>query len=165
MSRGRRHLVALAAVVNYVYLRNPFVCGKNNQTDSGQIRKSIKPPAPKIQSLTNDNNISNKLKTLSCRRLETERCSVRNSDFSFRRKAQVRTYLHISFIRPYRCKGDTTRGKRKLKQGQKTAFPFPLMVSPLHTSSLNPYSHPFFIPLHFALRRVRTPFIYLHSLL
>ena len=84
-SRGRRHLVALAAVVNYVYLRNPFVCGKNNQTDSGQIRKSIKPPAPKIQSLTNDNNISNKLKTLSCRRLETERCSVRNGDFSFRR--------------------------------------------------------------------------------
>ena len=50
--------------------------------------------------------------------------------FGFRRKAQVRTYLHISFIRPYRCKGDTTRGKRKLKQGQKTAFPFPLMVSP-----------------------------------
>ena len=84
-SRGRRHLVALAAVVNYVYLRNPFVCGKNNQTDSGQIRKSIKPPAPKIQSLTNDNNISNKLKTLLCRRLETERCSVRNGDFSFRR--------------------------------------------------------------------------------
>ena len=49
-SRGQSHLVALAAVVNYVYLRNPFVCGKNNQTDSGQIRKSIKPPAPKIQS-------------------------------------------------------------------------------------------------------------------
>ena len=32
---------------------------------------------------------------------ETERRSVRNGDFSFRRKAQVRTYLHISFIRPY----------------------------------------------------------------
>ena len=40
----------------------------------------------------------------------------------------------------------------KLKQGQKTAFPFPLMVSPLHSSSLNPYSLPFFIPLHFACR-------------
>ena len=51
------------------------------------------------------------------------------------------------------CKGDTTRGKRKLKQGQKTAFPFPLMVSPLHSSSLHPYSLPFFIPLHFACRR------------
>ena len=58
----------------------------------------------------------------------------------------------ILFVRT-ECKGDTTRGKRKLKQGQKTAFPFPLMVSPLHTSSLNPYSLPFFIPLHFACRR------------
>ena len=77
--------------------------------------------------------------------------------FGFRRKAQVRTYLHISFIRPYRCKGDTTRGKRKLKQGQKTAFPFPLMVSPLHSSSLHPYSLPFFIPLHFACRRRPNP--------
>ena len=45
----------------------------------------------------------------------------------------------------------------KLKQGQKTAFPFPLMVSPLHTSSLNPYSLPFFIPLHFACRRRLNP--------
>ena len=45
----------------------------------------------------------------------------------------------------------------KLKQGQKTAFPFPLMVSPLQTSSLNPYSLPFFIPLHFACRRRPNP--------
>ena len=55
------------------------------------------------------------------------------------------------------CKGDTTRWKGKLKQGQKTAFPFPLMVSPLQTSSLNPYSLPFFIPLHFACRRRPNP--------
>ena len=47
----------------------------------------------------------------------------------------------------------------KLKPGQKTAFPFPLMVSPwlckrqALISSLNPYSLPFFIPLHFACRR------------
>ena len=46
----------------------------------------------------------------------------------------------------------------KLKPGQKTEFPFPLMVSPLHTSSLNPYSLPFFIPLHFACRRRPNPF-------
>ena len=46
----------------------------------------------------------------------------------------------------------------KLKQGQKTAFPFPLMVSPLRTSSLNPYSLPFFIPLHFACRWRPNPF-------
>ena len=52
----------------------------------------------------------------------------------------------------------------KLKQGQKTAFPFPLMVSPrlckrqALTSSLNPYSLPFFIPLHFACRRRPNPF-------
>ena len=89
--------------------------------------------------------------------LKPKCCSARNSISDFRRKAQVRTYLHISFIRPYRCKGDTTRGKRKLKQGQKTAFPFPLMVSPLHTSSLNPYSLPFFIPLRFACRRRPNP--------
>ena len=62
------------------------------------------------------------------------------------------------FIKSVPCKGDTTRGKRKLKQGQKTAFPFPLMVSPLHTSSLNPYSLPFFIPPHFACRRRPNPF-------
>ena len=47
--------------------------------------------------------------------------------------------------------------------GQKTAFPFPLMVSPLHTSSLNPYSLPFFIPLHFARRR-RPNSVYLFAL-
>ena len=94
-----------------------------------------------------------KPKTISCRRLETKRHSVRNGDFGFRRKAQVRTFLHLNIILSVPCKGDTTRGKRKLKQGQKTAFPFPLMVSPLQTSSLNPYSLPFFIPLHFACRR------------
>ena len=65
-------------------------------------------------------------------------------------------YNSILFVRT-ECKGDTTRGKRKLKQGQKTAFPFPLMVSPLQTSSLNPYSLPFFIPLHFACRRRPNP--------
>ena len=70
---------------------------------------------------------------------ETERCSVRNSDFGFRRKAQVRTYLHISFIRPYRCKGDTTRGKRKLKQGQKTAFPVPLVGTYCRFGTYSPW--------------------------
>ena len=29
-SRGRSHIVVLAAVVNYVYLRNPFVSGYSN---------------------------------------------------------------------------------------------------------------------------------------
>ena len=32
---------------------------------------------------------------LKCRRLETKRCSVRNVDFGFRRKAQVRTIISI----------------------------------------------------------------------
>jgi len=46
-----------------------------------------------------------------------------------------------------------------LKQGQKTAFPFSLRVSPwlckrqALISSLNPHSLPLFIPLHFACRR------------
>ena len=72
------------------------------------------------------------------------------------RRRYGHTYNSILFVRT-ECKGDTTRGKRKLKQGQKTAFPFPLMVSPLHTSSLNPYSLPFFIPLRFACRRRPNP--------
>ena len=101
--------------------------------------------------------ISNKPKSISCRRLETKRHSDRNGDFGFRRKAQVRTYLQLNLICPYQCKGDTTRWKGKLKPGQKTAFPFPLMVSPLHSSSLHPYSLPFFIPLHFACRRRPNP--------
>ena len=69
-------------------------------------------------------------KSISCRRLETKRHSDRNGDFGFRRKAQVRSNTLFIFIKSVPCKGDTTRGKRKLKQGQKTAFPFPLMVSP-----------------------------------
>ena len=73
------------------------------------------------------------------------------------RRRYGHTYNSILFVRT-ECKGDTTRGKRKLKQGQKTAFPFPLMVSPLHTSSLHPYSLPFFIPLYFACRRRPNPF-------
>ena len=50
-----------------------------------------------------------------------------------------------------------------LKQGQKTAFPFPLRVSPwlckrqALISSLNLHSLPFFIPLHFACRRRPDP--------
>ena len=100
----------------------------------------------------------NKLKTIQCRRLETKRCSVGNVDFGFRRKAQVRTNQRINLICPYRMQrrhhqvGSINQRLIKLKQGQKTAFPFPLMVSPLHSSSLNPYSLPFFIPLHFACR-------------
>jgi len=39
----------------------------------------------------------NKLKPISCRRLETKSRSVRNGDFGFRRKAQVRTNL------PFTC--------------------------------------------------------------
>ena len=71
-----------------------------------------------------------------------------------RRYGQITLFI---FTKSVPCKGDTTRWKGKLKQGQKTAFPFPLMVSPLHTSSLNPYSLPFFIPLCFACRRRPNP--------
>ena len=52
----------------------------------------------------------------------------------------------------------------KLKQGQKTAFSFPPdgFSMPCKRqaliSSLNPYSLPFFIPLHFACRRRPNPF-------
>ena len=125
--------------------------------------KILKPPAPKIQNQAEKKFISNHLKTILCRRLETKRHSDRNGDFGFRRKAQVRTNTLFIFIKSVPCKGDTTRGKRKLKQGQKTAFPFPLMVSPwlckrqALISSLHPYSLPFFIPLHFACRRRPNP--------
>ena len=39
-SRGQSLLGALAAVVNYVYLRNPFADGINDWPDSRQIKKS-----------------------------------------------------------------------------------------------------------------------------
>ena len=54
--------------------------------------------------------ISDNLKSISCRRLETKRCSVRNVDFGFRRKAQVRTYLQLNFICPYHAK-ETPKGR------------------------------------------------------
>ena len=106
-------------------------------------------------------NISSqyKLKTISCRRLETESYFEK---IAFLLSAVRRRYGQITlfiFIKSVPCKGDTTRWKGKLKQGQKTAFPFPLMVSPwlckrqANISSLHPYSLPFFIPLHFACRR------------
>ena len=87
----------------------------------------------------------------------------KNSISAFRRKAQVRTNTLFIFIKSVPNAKETPPGGSinqrliKLKQGQKTAFPFPLMVSPLHTSSLNPYSLPFFIPLHFACRRRPNP--------
>ncbi len=39
-----------------------------------------------------------KQKVISCRRLETKSRSVRNDDFGFRRKAQVRTNYHFNFM-------------------------------------------------------------------
>ena len=39
VSRGQSHLVAVAAVVNYVYLRNPFACGTNDKTVSRLTKK------------------------------------------------------------------------------------------------------------------------------
>ena len=150
---GRSLLGALAAVVNYVYLRNPFADGINDWPDS-RLSKNPKSRLHRGFKILQMNFFYQyEPKSISCRRLETKRHSDRNGDFGFRRKAQVRSNTLFIFIKSVPCKGDTTRGKRKLKQGQKTAFPFPLMVSPLHTSSLNPYSLPFFIPLHFACRR------------
>ena len=57
--------------------------------------KSTKPPAPKFKIKQSKKFISNYLKTIKCRRLETKRHSVRNGDFGFRRKAQVRTIISI----------------------------------------------------------------------
>ena len=117
-----------------------------------------------LKGLLSDSFISNKSKTFSCRRLETKRCSVRNVEFGFRRKAQVRSNSRFNLICPYRMQRrhhqveSINQRLIKLKQGQKTAFPFPLMVSPLHSSSLNPYSLPFFIPLCFSCRQRPNPF-------
>ena len=41
----------------------------------------------KFKVKQNASFISNKPETISCRRLETKSCSVRNGDFGFRRKA------------------------------------------------------------------------------
>ena len=40
VSRGQSHLVAVAAVVNYVYLRNLFACGINDKIVSRLTNKS-----------------------------------------------------------------------------------------------------------------------------
>ena len=50
------------------------------------------------------------------------------------------------------------QGEEETKARAKNGVPLPLMVSPLHSSSLHPYSLPFFIPLHFACRRRPNPF-------
>ncbi len=49
----------------------------------------------KFKSLQMNIISQSKPKTFSCRRLETKSCSVRNGDFGFRRKAQVRTIISI----------------------------------------------------------------------
>ena len=63
------------------------------------------------------------LKLFNAGGFETERCSVRNSDFSFRRKAQVRTYLHINFIRPYLMQRRHLRGEGGNQNPTKAGIP------------------------------------------
>ena len=50
------------------------------------------------------------LKTFLCRRLETKRRSVRNGDFGFRRKAQVRTNTLFIFIKSVPNAKETPNG-------------------------------------------------------
>ena len=97
-----------------------------------------------------------KVEEWQCPHMKNNAFTRRNSPLHV--SPQARTNYSFNLICPHQCKGDTTRWKGKLKPGQKTAFPFPLMVSPLHTSSLHPYSLPFFIPLRFACRRRPNPF-------
>ena len=82
-----------------------------------------------------------KQKTIKCRRLETKRHSVRNGDFGFRRKAQVRTYLQLNFICPYHAK-ETPKGRGgKVKPYKSGHSPLSPTVSPLHSSSLPSHPH------------------------
>ena len=60
-----------------------------------------------FKSKQNVRFISDELKSISCRRLETRKHSDRNGDFGFRRKAQVRTNTLFIFIKSVPCKGDT----------------------------------------------------------
>jgi len=55
----------------------------------------------KFKIKQNKSFISNKSETISCRRLETKSRSVRNDDFGFRRKAQVRTNQQIPCFNAY----------------------------------------------------------------
>ena len=124
VSRGQSHLVAVRRQ------RNLFACGINDKIVSRLTNKSQSRLHSEFKTLQMNIIFQFKQKTFSCRRLETKRRSVRNVDFGFRRKAQARTNTLFIFMKSVPCKGDTTRWKGKLKQGQKTAFPFPLMVSP-----------------------------------
>ena len=61
--------------------------------------------------------------------------------FSFRRKAQVRTYLQFNFIRPYHAK-ETPNGRGgKVKPYKSGHSPLSPTVSPLHSSSLPSHPH------------------------
>ena len=93
-------------------------------------------------------NISSQtiLKLFNAGGFETERHSVRNGDFSFRRKAQVRTYLHINFIRPYLMQRRHHQGEEETKARAKNGFPLPpdgfssalLFLTPLFPSVFYP---------------------------
>ena len=59
------------------------------------------------------------LKTFLCRRLETKRRSVRNGDFGFRRKAQVRTNTLFIFIKSVPNAKETPNGSGGAVKGVK----------------------------------------------
>ena len=116
-----------------------------------------------LKGLLSDSFISNKSKTFSCRRLETKRCSVRNVEFGFRRKAQVRSNSRFNLICPYRMQRRHHQGEEETKARAKNGVPLPPdgFSMPCKRqaliSSLHPYSLPFFIPLHFACRQRPNP--------
>ena len=93
VSRGQSHLVALRRG------RNPFADGMNDYTVSRLAKNPKSRLHFEFKVLQMNIFYRNKLKTIQCRRLETKRCSVRNVEFGFRRKAQVRTNSLFIFIK------------------------------------------------------------------
>ena len=56
-----------------------------------------------------------KQKVISCRRLETKSRSVRNGDFGFRRKAQVRTNILFIYMPTLNENTAATQAKHKIE--------------------------------------------------
>ncbi len=109
--------------------------------------------------------ISTKVKGLgSPLRAEPSGSCCRSGKLRLPAKSSFHFYKVRTMQRRHHRVGSINQRLIKLKQGQKTAFPFPLMVSPwlckrqALISSLNPpHSLPFFIPPHFACRRRPDP--------
>ena len=94
------------------------------------------------------------------------RHSVRNVEFGFRRKAQVRTNSRFNFICPYRMQRRHHQGEEETKARAKNGIPLPPDGFSFANLFLEPLFPTVFYPPTFCLPpETEPPFIYLHLFL